>query len=271
MLGKRGCHRITFCAEYYYYLFLTIYSTKQLEDFIDIILIISSWWYGKAVLFTGPLWVEFIDHWYSFVKNLLNRQLSFVYLRRHDAHVTVMMLPSYLCVRWILPGPAWWPEAGENWTRHIGPGGRSGRTFPERIVIHYTFHHWNVNVVILMNFSSLAAMYVVILTTSDAANNENFVKNDNIFVSVIPPGGYFPTYSQKTPHSSPEMVSYDVSVFPSQCYFGTRSRASIHVYQHGVVRYPHISFTWNTRGVWPFHGTCASHRVGAISISICFF
>ena len=36
--------------------------------------------------------------------------------------------------------------------------------------------HWNGNVVILMKFSSLAALEVVILTTSGAASDENFVK-----------------------------------------------------------------------------------------------
>ena len=36
--------------------------------------------------------------------------------------------------------------------------------------------HWNENVVILTKFSSLAALEVVILTTSNAANDENFIK-----------------------------------------------------------------------------------------------
>ena len=35
-------------------------------------------------------------------------------------------------------------------------------------------HHWNENVVILMKFSSLAALEVVILTTFSAASDENF-------------------------------------------------------------------------------------------------
>ena len=36
--------------------------------------------------------------------------------------------------------------------------------------------HWNGNVVILMKFSSLAALEVVKMTTSSAASDENFVK-----------------------------------------------------------------------------------------------
>ena len=36
--------------------------------------------------------------------------------------------------------------------------------------------HWHGNVVILMKFSSLAAPEVVILTTSGAAIDENFIK-----------------------------------------------------------------------------------------------
>ena len=36
--------------------------------------------------------------------------------------------------------------------------------------------HWNGNVVILMKFSSLAALKVVKMTTSSAANDENFIK-----------------------------------------------------------------------------------------------
>ena len=36
--------------------------------------------------------------------------------------------------------------------------------------------HWNENVVILTKFSSLAALEVVILTTSSAASDENFIK-----------------------------------------------------------------------------------------------
>ena len=37
-------------------------------------------------------------------------------------------------------------------------------------------HHWNGNVFILMKFSSLAALKVVKMTTSSAANDENFIK-----------------------------------------------------------------------------------------------
>ena len=37
-------------------------------------------------------------------------------------------------------------------------------------------NHWNENVVILMKFSSLAALEVVILTTFSAASDENFIK-----------------------------------------------------------------------------------------------
>ena len=36
--------------------------------------------------------------------------------------------------------------------------------------------HWNRNVVVLMKFSSLAALEVVKMTTSSAASDENFVK-----------------------------------------------------------------------------------------------
>ena len=36
--------------------------------------------------------------------------------------------------------------------------------------------HWNENVVILTKFESLAALEVVILTTSSAASDENFIK-----------------------------------------------------------------------------------------------
>ena len=39
----------------------------------------------------------------------------------------------------------------------------------------YTYH-WNKNVVILTKFSSLAALEVVILTTSSAASDEHFIK-----------------------------------------------------------------------------------------------
>ena len=44
--------------------------------------------------------------------------------------------------------------------------------------------HWNRNVIILMKFSSLAALEVVQMTTSSAANDENFHRNDNNSVSV---------------------------------------------------------------------------------------
>ena len=36
--------------------------------------------------------------------------------------------------------------------------------------------HWNRNAVILMKFSLLAALEIVILTTSDAASDEDFIK-----------------------------------------------------------------------------------------------
>ena len=36
--------------------------------------------------------------------------------------------------------------------------------------------HWNGDVVILMKFSSLAALEVVKMTTSSAAKDENFIK-----------------------------------------------------------------------------------------------
>ena len=40
----------------------------------------------------------------------------------------------------------------------------------------FTKPHWNENVIILMKFSSLAALEVVILTTFSAASDENFIK-----------------------------------------------------------------------------------------------
>ena len=45
--------------------------------------------------------------------------------------------------------------------------------------------HWNGNVIILTKFSSLAALEVVILTTSSAANDENFIQIDDILVSLF--------------------------------------------------------------------------------------
>ena len=41
--------------------------------------------------------------------------------------------------------------------------------------IHYNYH-WNGSVIILMKFSSLAALEVVKMTTSSAASDENFIK-----------------------------------------------------------------------------------------------
>ena len=50
--------------------------------------------------------------------------------------------------------------------------------------------HWNRNFVILMKFSSLAALKVVILTTFSAASDENFVKMTTFpFGGVGPPPG----------------------------------------------------------------------------------
>ena len=47
-----------------------------------------------------------------------------------------------------------------------------------RFRFRFTWHHlhWNRNVIILTKFSSMAALDVVILTTSSAANDENFIK-----------------------------------------------------------------------------------------------
>ena len=44
------------------------------------------------------------------------------------------------------------------------------------MTIQCTTKHWYENIVILTKFSSLAALQVVILTTCDAASDENFVK-----------------------------------------------------------------------------------------------
>ena len=44
------------------------------------------------------------------------------------------------------------------------------------IILTYHTQHWNGNVFILMKFSSLAALKVVKMTTSSAANDENFIK-----------------------------------------------------------------------------------------------
>ena len=40
----------------------------------------------------------------------------------------------------------------------------------------FPFDHWNGNVIILIKFSSLAALEVAILTTFSAASDDNFVK-----------------------------------------------------------------------------------------------
>ena len=42
--------------------------------------------------------------------------------------------------------------------------------------VRWLLYHWNENVVILTKFQSLAALEVVILTTSSAANDENLIK-----------------------------------------------------------------------------------------------
>ena len=48
---------------------------------------------------------------------------------------------------------------------------------PLTTVTNTKYHlHWNGNVIILMKFSSLAALKVVILTTFGAASDENFIK-----------------------------------------------------------------------------------------------
>ena len=49
---------------------------------------------------------------------------------------------------------------------------------PQRCAPLYVslLRHWNENVIILMKFSSLAALEVVILTTFSAASDENFIK-----------------------------------------------------------------------------------------------
>ena len=54
--------------------------------------------------------------------------------------------------------------------------------------------HWNENVVILTKFSSLAALEVVILTTSSAASDDNFIKMKTFPFQCI---GYQWTTSQR--------------------------------------------------------------------------
>ena len=44
--------------------------------------------------------------------------------------------------------------------------------------------HWHENAILLMKFLSLAALEVVILTTSSAASNENLIKMKMFPVSV---------------------------------------------------------------------------------------
>ena len=75
---------------------------------------------------------------------------------------------------WTLQGLSSWPSDRGNI-----PSSQSSSTLVPRHrycakkLIQY---HWNGNVVILMKFSSMAALKVVILTTFSAANDEDFVK-----------------------------------------------------------------------------------------------
>ena len=55
----------------------------------------------------------------------------------------------------------------------------------ERCKSSLTSVHWNINVVILMKFSSLAALKVVILTTFNAASGENFVETTTFLFQCI--------------------------------------------------------------------------------------
>ena len=48
--------------------------------------------------------------------------------------------------------------------------------FSNKMIFFLKYVHWNKNVVILTKFSSLAALEVVILTTSSAASDEHFIK-----------------------------------------------------------------------------------------------
>ena len=46
----------------------------------------------------------------------------------------------------------------------------------DKLITDMTFQHWNFNIIILMKCSSRAALEVVILTTSSAASDVDFVK-----------------------------------------------------------------------------------------------
>ena len=51
-------------------------------------------------------------------------------------------------------------------------------------------HNWNESIVNLTKLSPLVALEVVRLTTFNAANDENFIKNEDISVSVVEPALY---------------------------------------------------------------------------------
>ena len=79
--------------------------------------------------------------------------------------------------------------------------------------------HWNENLVIFTKFSSLAALKVVILTTCNAASDENFVKMTSFTFHCTSPcqvsyGAFFPS-SLKKRYSKISRVHY--TVYMSGC------------------------------------------------------
>ena len=101
------------------------------------------------------------------------------------AEPVIMITMESPSVHWALPGyterptSSWWLQTP--WCQTgTKPSTTTALVFIETMVPyewHYAIHiHWNWNVFILMKFSSLAALEVVKMTTSSAANDENFVK-----------------------------------------------------------------------------------------------
>ena len=148
--------------------------------------------------------------------------------------------------------------AGENWTRHIGPGGRSGGTLPERIVIHYTTLHSRSLKRKCWHFDEIFITGCTRSCHSDKFRCSQWWKFSNS-----------PTYSKKTPHSSPEMASYDVSV--TVCFRHSvileRDLWQVYMYNNMASRKIRMYLLMKYRRCQTV--TCASHRVGAISLSIC--
>ena len=98
--------------------------------------------------------------------------------------------------------------------------GRSKREISKIVWVSYCVisklpHHWNGNVVILMKFSSLAALEVVILTTSGAASDDNFVN----------------------------MTTFPIQWFCSLCH---QSGSNENGYFFALIEvFWHVSFAWN--------------------------